>query len=509
MEPSRKATHVLRCQTTNTGNNTFTGALLLDTTQGKGTFFVKAAAASNSSIDFAGNTIEELTLADMRTDIKGSNGFNNAGADFTSCGQMWGANEYNQNIPTGTMVTAMTTINTNCHTALPYADLPLMSDPDDGAPAFPYGTNTLTMKQYDDAIRSTANGLRQPSFSALSRTYPQALSASQGLYASDNIHLSVLGQRVIANAIANEMTPSGRMNQALLGGGKLWDRTDSQTSMTYTIPASGGPYGTGDWGCAGLQASALYKDGGIGNQTVTLPASTAVPPTANCYFWFTNANTATLTMQAGSGTTLIAAAGCTTFAEGEGGMIWFESPATYRLDCMKSPSNGGDTITSPGGTIIVGGTGTNTTLDVAIPAFYTYQSGSQTSSISAQTLTTPSGNHLYEFKFDLKPINGGTGCTGTGSVTTNFSYTDADSNQAISGNVAVVAAGANLGTATTTCSLPTSAGGLTASSHCNSIVQEIYAKTAVAVQVSTTYTAGSGCSAGQAYALNAWLELVK
>jgi hypothetical protein len=100
------------------------------------------AAVANKAGDFAGNPIYEAGLAQMQSDLTTT-----LGTGIASYIQVWGANEFNQNISPATMLTSIGTLSTAIHTASPLADIGMISDPDDGAPSFPLGSNTLTMWQ--------------------------------------------------------------------------------------------------------------------------------------------------------------------------------------------------------------------------------------------------------------------------------------------------------------------------------------------------------------------------
>ncbi|MFZ0912256.1 MAG: hypothetical protein WBQ76_07050 [Candidatus Korobacteraceae bacterium] len=151
-----EASHVLKAQLGSSATTTFLGAILIDTSNGGGVLVLKMAAVANKAGDFAGNPIYEAGLAQMQSDLTTT-----LGTGIASYIQVWGANEFNQNISPATMLTSIGTLSTAIHTASPLADIGMISDPDDGAPSFPLGSNTLTMWQYDKAINAYANKNRR------------------------------------------------------------------------------------------------------------------------------------------------------------------------------------------------------------------------------------------------------------------------------------------------------------------------------------------------------------
>ena len=225
-----EASHTLKAQLNTSATATFLGAILIDTTQGGGVLVLKMAAAANKAADFAGNPIYETVLAQMQADLVSS-----LGVGVATYIQMWGANEFNQNIAPATMLTSIGTLSTAMHTASPLADIAVMSDPDYG-PASIGGANTLTMWQYDKAINSYANKNRYPFISFLRHTYPEATNSSsnRGCYAADNIHLAAACQQEMASLVLQRMTPSGRSNRTKLPGSIVFSAPQSMTMTSGT-----------------------------------------------------------------------------------------------------------------------------------------------------------------------------------------------------------------------------------------------------------------------------------
>jgi hypothetical protein len=155
--------------------------------------------------------------------------------------------------------------------------------------------------------------------------------------------------------------------------------------------------------------------------------------------------------------------------------------------------------------------GANRVIDVAsfrVPIYNT-ASASATSSISNVTMvaSTPAGA-MYNFTYLIKALNGGTGCTGTGTVSVQLNFTDADNSVSVSSSTIMLnfAGGA---TNTVTLTLPTTAGGVTATNIARGTPIVFTPATASAVTYNTTYAAGSGCSPGEAYKIYPLLEQVK
>ena len=425
-----EASHTLKAQLSTSATATFLGAVLIDTTQGGGVLVLKMAAAANKAADFAGNPIYETVLAQIQADLVSS-----LGVGVASYIQMWGANEFNQNIPPATMLGSIATLSTAMHTASPLADIAVMSDPDDGAPAFPNGSNTLTMWQYDKAINSYANKNRYPFISFLRHTYPEASNSSsnRGCYASDNIHLAPACQQRMANLVLDRMTPSGTINRTKVAGGNggySWNV--GAHSGDYTILGTGGTYGSGDFACQNNIGN-IVKESSVGGGTFTLPASGLNPPTG-CYIQILNANAGTLTLAAGSGSTIAPATG-NTFALYEGAFVWWDG-STYRWAPWRIPV----AATSPNSTISVGGTALAPTYDTADAVidrivYKTAQSVTMSTSgtvnIGSVAMVTPAADGNYRLSATISTTTPGSGGTcAAGGLALRVGYTDRDTGAA-------------------------------------------------------------------------------
>jgi hypothetical protein len=240
----------------------------------------------------------------------------------------------------------------------------------------------------------------------------------------------------MANLLLDRMSPSGRINRAKVGsGGYSWNVNAQNGS--YTILGVGGGNGTGDFGCANTTGNQV-KESSLGGGTFTLPASGVTPP-ANCYIQILNANAGTLTLAAGSGTSLTPSGGAT-FAQYEGAWVWWDG-ATYRWAAWRVAGTGGDAITSPNGTIGVGGTSTATTLDTVdgvIPriVYKTAQavtmSTSGTVNIGSATMLTPGTDGNYSVFATISTTTPGSGGTcSAGGLALRVGYTDRDTGAAV------------------------------------------------------------------------------
>jgi hypothetical protein len=528
--------HVLKAQLTSSATATFLGAILLDTTQGHGVLMLKAGAAANKAADFVTNPILGTLEGQIETDLISSLGTGIAWYD-----QRWGANEYNQNIAPSAMITSMTSLRSTLRTAMgsnPMPDTSEGSDNDDGAPTFPLGANTqcagnaCSMQQYDKAINSMANTVRDPFISFLRHTYPESqnTAATRGIYATDNIHLSPTGQTMMANIVLarvqDDKTNRGKVNvgtfftsvaksaatQLLasdfcgnelnytnfsaatftlpqagtgpvtgcvlkivnVGGGTITLQAPTSvqinaqsagsitivsgeeatiytkgadnywktgappaliagTNITLTPGATGTTItASGGGGAAGYSWTSVSKTGAytivaadfstttsfgnsiseasIGGGTFTLPASTSLP-SAGSYVRVYNSNSGTLTLAAGSGTSLLGT-NCTTFTQYQGAEVWWDG-SNYR--CFPwAGSGGGSTAFS------ALGSGTNTTAAMLVgtgSSLGTTGSGTiAATSVPASGITTgtvPSGvTTNYNGQIDLRLGV----CQGTGAA---------------------------------------------------------------------------------------------
>jgi hypothetical protein len=130
-------------------------------------------------------------------------------------------------------------------------------------------------------------------------------------------------------------------------------------------------------------------------------------------------------------------------------------------------------------------------------------------SLTTQTILTPSANHVYRVTGDIKAIDGGTGCTGTGTVSATIGYTDADNALAVT-KVLVIDAGDSAVNANNV-TLPTTAGGLTHTNVATIVPWTANMVSGTPLTILTTYAAGAGCTAGSTgenYAANVIVEQI-
>ena len=154
----------------------------------------------------------------------------------------------------------------------------------------------------------------------------------------------------------------------------------------------------------------------------------------------------------------------------------------------------------PGVVAGVNGINTSSQNGYAIP-IYDHDSGSTNSSITSTLMyTTPNNgtNSQYSFSFSAVEIDGGTFCTGTGTLKINLIYSDPHSGVA---QPATVIQSVNLGNGSNTSSLglSTTAGGPALSNQGYGGANFFLASPNTTISWSTTYTAGAGCSTGQHY----------
>jgi len=148
------------------------------------------------------------------------------------------------------------------------------------------------------------------------------------------------------------------------------------------------------------------------------------------------------------------------------------------------------------GTGVVPFIGSVATVGLGLPAErYNTAATSQTASQSATTMVTSrSVDTNYEFSAYVAQLNVGTSCSTAGSVGVNLIYTDPVSGTAYTFVIDPAQSGGS--TLGTTVPLATSGIGV---ANVGSFYFRFRAKASTAIQYSTTYTAGTGCSPGQAY----------
>jgi len=148
------------------------------------------------------------------------------------------------------------------------------------------------------------------------------------------------------------------------------------------------------------------------------------------------------------------------------------------------------------GTGVVPFIGSVATVGLGLPAErYNTAATSQTASQSAVTMVTSrSSDTNYEFSAYVAQLNVGTSCSTAGSVGVNLIYTDPVSGTAYTFVIDPAQSGGS--TLGTTVPLATSGIGV---ANVGSFYFRFRAKASTAIQYSTTYTAGTGCSPGQAY----------
>lgn len=126
---------------------------------------------------------------------------------------------------------------------------------------------------------------------------------------------------------------------------------------------------------------------------------------------------------------------------------------------------------------------------------YNTAATSQTAAIGSTTMVTaPAADTNYEFSAYVGQLNAGTGCAGAGSVGVNIIFTDPVTGTAYTFVLDTQTSGAVALTTT----VPLTNGALTVS-NVGDFKYMFRAKASTTVNYSTTYTAGSGCSTGQAY----------
>jgi hypothetical protein len=135
--------------------------------------------------------------------------------------------------------------------------------------------------------------------------------------------------------------------------------------------------------------------------------------------------------------------------------------------------------------------------------------GPQNTSIPPTTMVSaPASGSVYRFGYEIKATDGGMGCMMTGTVTVQLSYTDSDNTSLmITSNTAMIATGTTLVTASL--ALPTTAVGVGAGNIAHAVPDTFAPASSASITYSTTYTAGSGCMAGQKYIIRPWLEEIK
>jgi hypothetical protein len=131
------------------------------------------------------------------------------------------------------------------------------------------------------------------------------------------------------------------------------------------------------------------------------------------------------------------------------------------------------------------------------PFTYNKASVNQTASVSATTMATPGVDTEYLFSVAVRQVNVGTSCTGAGSVAVSLIYTDPGQSSAYTVVVPFTVSG---GTSLVT-TVPLTNTTIAVANNGSSVIQ-FRAKASTNVQFSTTYTAGSGCSPGQAYTVH-------
>jgi hypothetical protein len=531
--PLTEASHVLKAQVGSSATTTFLGAILIDTTVGHGVLVLKAGAAGNRAQDFVGNPEMETLIAQIQSDLTASGVFG-TGNGIAAYGVGFNDNEWAQNNTTASVVANEATMIGNVTTAIssPAPDIFVFSDPDYGGSGSntQCGGNPCSLWQYNDATYAFANKNRYPFISMLQHTYPEATNSNttRGCYAPDNEHLATACQQQMATLFLDKMTPSGRLNTTAMGpSGSPFNRTNSQTS-SYTIVATGGTYGTGDFGCGSNVAStgvvsalvsnpsALVKWGSAGSGTFTLPASGSTPP-AFCYLYVYNAALGTLTLSPGSGTSLLPATS-NTFAEYEGALVWWDGTA-YRFAPWRF-STGAGTVTSVTGTAPLA-FATSTTTPVGtinnvagsaitgIPDVQNEPSATYTATGSTGALGSPltlissvpaTGWYDIDVYADQTVVGSGCGASTALALTGQLSFTTGDSSTAVSGinnvqftNFGSTTAAVSITLACNSCST-TSLGNGTVNS---ALPRAIYAKSGTSVSMvvnEQTATGGLGCS---------------
>jgi hypothetical protein len=163
---------------------------------------------------------------------------------------------------------------------------------------------------------------------------------------------------------------------------------------------------------------------------------------------------------------------------------------------------GGVRFTRPLG----GGLATTAYVDSAVAAvasptytrLYNTPVASRNSSLGSTTLvSSPPAGATYVLYLDGEAVDGGTGCTGTGSVAFNLGYKSDDSNLTISMSVLGYSSSTIIGT---TMALPTTAAGVASTNVFRAIPYTFTTASGTAITLSATYTAGSGCTVGENYA---------
>jgi len=150
--------------------------------------------------------------------------------------------------------------------------------------------------------------------------------------------------------------------------------------------------------------------------------------------------------------------------------------------------NGANGFITTGGAVATSGAG--------VPfERYNTAATSQTASQSAVTMVTSRASDTnYEFSAYVAQLNVGTSCSTAGSVGVNLIFTDP-----VSGSVyTFVIDPAQSGGSTLGTTVPLATSGI-AVANTGSFYLRFRAKASTAIQYSTTYTAGTGCSPGQAY----------
>ena len=164
------------------------------------------------------------------------------------------------------------------------------------------------------------------------------------------------------------------------------------------------------------------------------------------------------------------------------------------------------TLKIPGTVGAVNGISTTSQNGYGIP-IYNNDFGSQNTAVASTTMyTTPNNgvNGQYSLMFSVVAIDGGVACTGTGHVTTNLIYTDPHSG-ATQPSTQLVSLNIGNGNTSSQLTLPTTAGGVTATDQGYGSEPYFLASPNTTISISTTFIAGSGCTTAQHYDLAAQL----